>query len=96
MGSAGRDFAATYGGGTVVISLKRLELNGYISANGFPNESSSVGTFLAHGGSGGYIFLNFTDPTLSEVKFGSSAAIRAVGGLGINNGFSGSGGRVVM
>jgi hypothetical protein len=56
---------------------------------------SQVGEKLTHGGSGGFIYINLTSES-GMIALYSSAKIESVGGHGINNGYSGSGGRIVV
>ena len=98
IGSVGNSLfsGATQGGGTVILNMKTLEVFGKISANGYPINPSQVGENKANGGSGGYILLNFTSISNDTLTFGGNGSVQSIGGSGINEGASGSGGRIVM
>lgn len=98
MGSVGNSLfsGATQGGGTVVLNMKTLEVYGNVTANGNPISPGQVGENRANGGSGGYILVNFTSLANNTLTIGANGYIQAIGGLGINEGASGAGGRIVM
>ena len=98
MGSVGNSLfsGATQGGGTVLINTKVLKLFGSITANGNPLDISRVGENKANGGSGGYILVNLTQPADNTFLIGEKGSIQSIGGLGVNFGASGSGGRIIM
>ena len=80
----------------MVINAKTIQLSGNITANGNPLDIAYVGENRANGGSGGYILLNFTKLHDNSLQFGNKASIQAIGGLGVNDGASGSGGRIIL
>lgn len=72
-----------------------MRLYGNITANGAPRNETKTGRYKTHGGSGGFIYLKFLG-TSPKVFFGKDSWVNAKGGHGVNGGFSGAGGRVIM
>ena len=63
---------------------------GIISADGFPTPSMNTQSSDLSGGSGGYIYINISTPFGGTVA--PEALVSANGGMGVGQGFSGSGG----
>jgi hypothetical protein len=80
----------------ITVEMKYLTLDGRISSDGFPRNSAFAQSSVVDGGSGGHISIKFSSTTAVGMKLGRDAIIQAIGGFGVNNGQSGSGGRIVM
>lgn len=80
----------------VALEMNHLLVNGTISADGDPQTLDDLRTAKADGGSGGHISLLFKKTDTAVFEFKNTTRISAVGGIGANNGLSGSGGRIVM
>lgn len=76
--------------------MKSLSLDGKISSSGFPQNPEILQSFAVDGGSGGHISIILSKSTETGMKIGDNAIIQAIGGYGVNDGQSGSGGRIVI
>jgi hypothetical protein len=96
IGSTGiYNVSSTYGGGRVVIYADSIIIQGTgarIQANGLCNPGISG---PLHGGTGGYIYIK-TYNLYGSNSMDSGGLIEANGGSGLNNGFGGSGGIIIM
>jgi hypothetical protein len=97
MGSMGEPGdAETSGGGRMVIISDSIIFNGAsVQANAKPYADSYNKNYYLVGGSGGYIYIQTTN-NLNENKLGSNVTIEAMGGIGTNGNYGGSGGVIVF